>query len=201
MLMAALVLTPAEAQVDQASSSADAPEETAKSPAQHWIDLGNAEMQAEQFANAANAFKNALKEEPGSKEARFGLGTVYIHLEQYREALEVLDPMTKEFPEDYFLKNNVAWLYATAKDHSVRNGAKAVALAQDALLDAPRDYHVWSTLSEAYYVLGDYEKAVRAAEEAIRLAADARATEYNMREYRQQVLKCRKAVQAMSLLE
>jgi len=79
-------------------------------------------------------------------------------MEQYRPALDILEAMTAEFTNDYSLKNNIAWLYATAKDHSIRNSSRAVAYAQEALLINPLDYHIWSTLSEAYYVGTQYDK-------------------------------------------
>ena len=139
--------------------------------------------------------------DPVNKQARFGLGTAYIQLQQYKDALAVLEPMVKEFPKDYFLKNNIAWLYATAKDFSIRNGAKAVQFAQDALLIAPGDFHLWSTLSEGYYISGKYDKALRAAEVALKLSFDSPTGADSVEEYRRQVEKNRKAAQAMSVLE
>lgn len=150
---------------------------------------------------AVGMFNDVLQRDPVNQRARFGLGTVYIQMQKYKEALAVLEPMVKEFPEDYFLKNNIAWLYATAKDVTVRNGAKAVQYAQDALLIAPGDFHVWSTLSEGYYISGQYDKALRAAEEALKLSLDSPTGAEGSEEYRRQVEKNRKAAQAMSVLE
>lgn len=157
-----------------------------------------------QFGDAAAAielFNQVLAKEPGDRRARFGLGTTYIQMDKYREALAVLEPMSQETPGDYFLKNNIAWLYATAKDHAIRDGAKAIRLAQEALLVAPTDFHVWSTLAEGYYVAGQYDKALRAAEEGLRIGVQIQGPGAVTEEYRRQVDKCRKAVQAMSVLE
>lgn len=153
------------------------------------------------LSEALAAMKQAVDLDPKDRRARFGLGTVYIQAEQYSDALAVLEPLTVEYPKDYFLRNNIAWLYATAKDHRVRDGAKAIRMAQEALLLAPNDYHVWSTLSEGYYVAGQYDRALRAAEEALRIAQQAAASAGNIIEYRRQIDKSRKAVQAMSLVE
>jgi tetratricopeptide (TPR) repeat protein len=150
---------------------------------------------------AIRMFNDVLARDPVNKRARFGLGTAYIQLQQYKNALVVLEPMAREFPEDYVLKNNIAWLYATAKDFSIRNGEKAVQFAQDALLIAPRDFHVWSTLSEGYYISGKYDKALRAAEEALKLSFDSPTGADSAEEYRRQVEKNRKAAQAMSVLK
>jgi len=153
------------------------------------------------LAEAIAAMRQALDLDPKDRRARFGLGTVYIQAEQYSNALAVLEPLTVEYPKDYFLRNNIAWLYATAKDHRVRDGAKAIRMAQEALLLAPNDYHVWSTLAEGYYVAGQYDRALRAAEEALRIGQQSGATAGNIIEYRRQIDKSHRAVQAMSLVE
>lgn len=165
------------------------------------IDKAFFRIQSGGIQEAVEMFHAVLKKDPANKRARFGLGTAYIQLQNYREALAVLEPMADEFPEDYFLKNNIAWLYATAKDHSIRNGAKAVRYAQEALLIAPKDQHVWSTLSEGYYISGQYDKALRAAEEALKLGMESAAGAEGVEEYRRQVEKNRRASQAMSVLE
>ena len=69
--------------------------------------------------------------------------------------------LVEDYPEDYQTLNNLAWVYATSKDSAHRDAEKAIDLAQQALVLAPYDHHVWSTLSEAYYVAGEYEKANR----------------------------------------
>ena len=65
----------------------------------------------------------------------------------------------------------------------------------------PVDYHVWSTLAEAYYMSTQYDKALRAASEAMRLAQQRGASAADVGEYRAQVDKCTKAAAAMSIIE
>ena len=158
------------------------------------IDDGNSEK-------AIRLFQEILAKDPKNKRARFGLSAMYIKLEDYKKALEILEVMTVEFPDDYSLKNNIAWLYATAKDHSIRNASKAITYAQEALMGNPIDYHVWSTLSEAYYMSTQYDKALRAAGEALRLAQQREASKADIGEYKAQMDKCTKAAAAMSIIE
>ena len=147
-------------------------------------------------------FNKVLKQDSSNKRARFGLGTAYIQMQMYKEALAILEPMAKEFPKDYFLKNNIAWLYATSQDITIRNGAKAVQYAQEALMIAPGDFHVWSTLSEAYYISGRYDKALRDAEEAVKISSETATADISGAvECRRQVEKNRQAVRVMSVLE
>jgi tetratricopeptide (TPR) repeat protein len=171
------------------------------SPYDDQVEAASKMVRGGQTEEGMKSLLEVLAKEPKHRRARFELGTAYIQLERYREALDLIEPMIVEFPKDYFLKNNLSWLYATAKDPAIRDGAKAVRLAQDALFIAPGDFHVWSTLSEAYYISGDYTKAQRAAEEALRLATQSGMSGRALEEYRRQVTKSEKAAQATSVME
>ncbi len=168
---------------------------------EYWLDQGYKKLQAGQLSASMDSFKRALELDGTNKKARFGMGTVYIQKHEYRKALVLLNAMAEEHPKDYSLKNNIAWLYATAEDNSVRDGVKAIAIAQDALMLAPNDYHVWSTLAEAYYVSGKYDRALRSSEEALRMARVQRAGVKDLRDYQKQIEKSKKASEAMSLME
>ena len=138
---------------------------------------------------------------PNNRRGRFGLSTTLIQTNKYREALAILEAMVKEYPNDYVLKNNIAWVYATARDLSIRNGPRAIQLAQDALLLSPLDCHVWSTLAEAYFISGRYDKALRDAEQALRLGRETNADAKLIEQYQIQVERCRKAAESSSILE
>ena len=196
--------TPAPAELGMATNAVSASnvvESAATDEINKQLDKAYQRMDFGSIQEAMGMFNEILQKDPVNKRARFGIGTAYIQLQKYKEALAVLEPMVKEFPTDYFLMNNIAWLYATAKDVTIRNGAKAVRYAQEALLIAPTDYHVWSTLSEGYYISGRYDKALRAAEEALKLSTASSTGAQESEEYQRQVNKNRKAVQAMTVLE
>ena len=165
------------------------------------VDEGLATLGRGLTEEALVIFQQVLRSDPKNKRARFGVGTGYIQQNKYQEAIAVLEPMTEEFPDDFLVKNNVAWLYATARDPTVRNGEKAIRYAQEALLISPNSYQVWNTLSESYYITGEYEKAQRAAEEALRLATQVNAPLSSIADYRRQAEKSARAAKAMSLLD
>jgi predicted Zn-dependent protease len=146
-------------------------------------------------------FEALLGEQPADKATRLGLGSACIETADYARAEKLYQELLAEFPSDYPILNNLAWLYATARDPKFRDGVRSAQLAQQALLLAPGDYHVWSTLAEAYYVQGLYERAERAAREALTLANRFQATEKVRLEYVQQVDRCKRAAQAMKILE
>lgn len=146
-------------------------------------------------------FESLLKENPTDKACRLGYGSALIESGRYQPAEKIYEELLAEYPSEYPILNNLAWLYATASDGKFRDGRRAAELAQRALLLAPGDYHVWSTLAEAYYVQGEYERAERAAREAHTLAVRFQAPEKVRLEYVQQVDRCKRAAQALQILE
>ena len=165
------------------------------------IETGNHLQNVRRFHEAEDYYRRALARNPHSKPARLGLGNVLIETGRHREALELLQSLLKEYPDDAALKNNIAWLMATTPDVTIKDGRRALDLAQQALMSAPRDYHVWSTLAEAHFVCGEYEEALEAAEQALSLAIEKRAPTAELNFYRKQVRKCRTAVEVFSLVE
>ena len=61
-------------------------------------------------------------------------------------------------------QNDLAWLLATCPDNSVRNGQKAVELAQQAVqLSNGRSPEILDTLAAAYAEAGRFHEAVETA--------------------------------------
>ena len=145
---------------------------------------------------AVDAYERILKIEPAHHQARYLVSHIYIQAKEYRKAETLLLALIEERPEDYTLLNNLAWVYATAEDPSIRNGQKAVRFAQEAMVLAPNDHHVWSTLSEAHYMSGEYEKAYRDIEHMARLATryGKDITEESIKDYNEQIQKCKRAM-------
>lgn len=154
-----------------------------------------------QVKTAVPLFKQILRQDKRHRRALFGLGTCFVELRKYRDAEIVFKRMLEEYPDAFEALNNLAWMYATASDPAIRDGNKAVAYAQQAVLLSPNTLEIWNTLSEAYYVSGQYEKAQRAAEEAVRLSLASGAPKRIVENYRWQAEKCARAAQAMSLVE
>ena len=167
------------------------------------LDVAQSYMNEKDYESAINAYERVLKVDPENQQARYIVAHVYINGKQYAKAEKTLTKLAKENPEDFKLLNNLAWLYATAEDPAFRDGKKAVELAQQAMVLAPDDYHVWSTLSEAYYVVGDYEKSYRAithmASLAARYATDM--TEESVNEYNEQIRKCKRAMDTLEAMK
>jgi tetratricopeptide (TPR) repeat protein len=159
------------------------------------LQVASAYLVEEDNEAAISVYERIIEIDPLNKEARYILGHVYIQAKQYAQAENTLLMMIEENPDEFQLKNNLAWLYATAEDPAFRNGNMAIQLAQEAMAIAPYDHHVWSTLSEAYYVTGQYEKAYRAIEHMKMLAIrfGKNITPEMVEEYTVQIQKCQRA--------
>jgi hypothetical protein len=74
-------------------------------------------------------------------------------------------------PQDPHSRNNLAWILATSSDARVRDGAKAVDLAQQAVaLSGGREAQFVRTLAAAYAEIGRFADAIAAAQQAAALA-------------------------------
>ncbi len=146
-------------------------------------------------------YERVIELDPANDFARFNMGTALIQLGRYREALEVLYAVMERNPNNYMVRNNIGWIYATADDIAVRDGTRALSHARYALMLAPSDYHVWNTLSQAYFVSARYERALRSAEIAVQIATNQGEPPERMRSVNEQLRKCRQAVATMSIIE
>ena len=156
-----------------------------------------------EFDSSINAYERILAIDPDNIQARYVLGHIYIRAKRYDKAEAALTALVKENPDDYQLWNNLGWLYATAEDPAIRDGKKAVFHAQEAMTLAPNNHNVWSTLSEAYYVAGQYEKAYRAITHMAALAAryGQGITREMVESYNKQIRKCKRAMETAKIFK
>jgi len=160
-----------------------------------YLEDGNSEA-------AVLVYDRVLKLEPEEFEIYDVIAAIYIGAHKYAEAEKILLNQIETNPEAFRPKNNLAWLYATATDPAFRDGREAVRLAQEAMVAEPNSHHVWSTLAEAYYVTGDYEKAYRAIRHMATLAIkqNVSITQEAVDEYNAQIRKCKRALDTQKIL-
>ena len=163
---------------------------------QFLLDVAQSYIAEKNFDSAINAYERILMVDPSHKQTRYIVAHIYINAKQYKKAEAALLELIEESQEDFQLWNNLAWLYATAEDPAIRNGKKAVSCAHEAMTLAPNDHHVWSTLSEAYYVSGEYEKSYRAINHMAKLAAlyAKDLSKEAVDDYNEQIRKCKRAM-------
>jgi tetratricopeptide (TPR) repeat protein len=115
--------------------------------------------------------ERALALDPEYTTAHANLGEAYASKGDRVHAAQQFARAVDVSPDNPFLLNRLAWLLATSPEDDVRNGPKAVELAQRAVsLTSRLDLMSLETLSAAYAEAGRFEEAVSAGREALALA-------------------------------
>ena len=136
--------------------------------------LGNALLQNGQVDEAIAHLQKTLAIEPGYAIARNRLGYALLQKGQVEEAIVQLQKALAIQPGFLDAQRNlaeIAWRLATRPDPSVRNGVKAVELAQQTdQLSGGKNPVMAGTLAAAYAESGRFPEAVAAAQRAFQLA-------------------------------
>ena len=115
--------------------------------------------------------KRALELDPDYTSAHANLAEAYGASGKRALAAEQFALALNATPDKPFLLNRLAWLLATSPEESVRNGRRAVELAERAVsLTQRRDIMSLETLSAAYAEVGRFEDALTTGREALALA-------------------------------
>ena len=107
-----------------------------------------------------------LTTEPDNPVLHFLLANIYFEREDYGRAESSYLSVLRLSPDNAEALNNLAWLYATAKNISLRNPTEALRLAQKAA-DLDPNPHILDTLAESYFVNGDYRQALEVMDQAL----------------------------------
>lgn len=138
--------------------------------------LGRVLAQRGEFPEAADEYRRAVETAPENSEAWFGAAMATLLAEDEAGALEILEAALQAIPTDTNLTHALARLLAAASSPSVRDGQRAVALAEGVFRSRPSLDHA-ETLAMAYAEVGDFEQAVRWQSEVLaraRRAGDSR---------------------------
>ena len=120
------------------------------------------------------AIQREIEASPNNPELYTELGNIYYTAENWSGARDAWEKSLALKPDNAFVLNNLAWLYATCDEKRLRDPYRAVALAKLAVsLDASP--HVLDTLAESFYVSGMPREAVEAGRQALELARNKRA--------------------------
>lgn len=118
--------------------------------------------------------QRVLEIEPGNAEARNLLGLVFLQQGETGAALREWEKTIEFDPDNGNACSNLAWVYATNPDASIRNGTLAVKLAREAVVIAGgRNALVLRTLAAALAEAGQFDEAISTAETArVRASAE-----------------------------
>jgi protein O-mannosyl-transferase len=133
--------------------------------------LAKALLQKGQVADALIHYRKLLELQPDNIEVHNMVGTVLIQQGRIREGVEEWQKVLAIQPDNGNAMSNLAWVLATSPDESLRDGTKAVQLAEQALrISGGRIPIILRTLAAAYAESGRFSEAIQTAQQGIELA-------------------------------
>jgi tetratricopeptide (TPR) repeat protein len=143
--------------------------------------LGNAFIKKGRLDEAIGHYQKALEIDPAYAEAHGNLGSAFLKQGQVEEAIAHYKKALGMKPLNVGFQNSLALVLATCPTDSLRNGFRAVELAEKAnQLSGGCQPLFLRTLAAAYAEAGRFPEAVEAAQKALALAksqGNARLTE------------------------
>ncbi len=134
--------------------------------------LAKALLRKGQVAEAMVQYRKFLEIQPGNVEARNTLGTALIQEGHVTEAIAQWQEALAIQPNNGNAASNLAWVFATCPEDSIRNGPRAVELAERAMgLSGGKIPTVFRVEAAAYAEAGRFADAVQAAQRGAELAA------------------------------
>jgi tetratricopeptide (TPR) repeat protein len=133
--------------------------------------LAKALLQKGQVDEAVVHYRRLLELQPHNMEAHNILGTVLIQQGRIREGVEEWQKVLTIQPDNGNAMNNLAWVFATSPDQSLRDGGQAVQLAEEAQrIAGGRIPMIFRILAAAYAENGRFSQAIETAQRGTELA-------------------------------
>jgi tetratricopeptide (TPR) repeat protein len=135
--------------------------------------LGNVLQQQGKTKDAIAQYEKALAQSPKQADVHFRLGMAMESEGKLADAVAHYQKAVELEPRDILATNNLAWLLATCPEAALRQGKKAVELAERMVTMAGDEQPgLLDTLAAAYAEVGRYADAVETARQAVRLAKE-----------------------------
>ena len=139
---------------------------------QAWVysSMGAALLEIGRVNESLASLQKAIELDPKSSDAHYNLGNTFLQMGRAKDAVVHYQRALDLAPDDTETMNNLAWTLATSPDTLVRDGAKAVQVAERAdSLTRNASPIISATLAAAYAEAGRFPDAVRTAQRAIQL--------------------------------
>jgi protein O-mannosyl-transferase len=141
---------------------------------------------------AAENYLDVVSYSPTDVDAQFNLAVALAHLGRMAESVQHLEIAVQYAPERTDALNNLAWTLATTADATVRDGTRAVQLAERACELTHYKITIYvGVLAAAYAEAGQFEDAMATAQKAIALAE--KSGEQNLLQKNQELLELYRA--------
>ncbi len=139
--------------------------------AEAYYNRGNVLYAKGRIDEAITDFEKTLQLQPNHADAHTGLGNALLRRGALKEAIVHYNEAMALAPQDPHCHSNLSWVLATSSDASIRDGAKAVELARQAVsLSGGREPVFFRTLAAAYAETGRFSEAITTTKQAIMTA-------------------------------
>ena len=133
--------------------------------------LAKALLQKGRGTDALIHYRKLLELQPDNMEVHNIVGTVLVQQGRVEEGVEEWQKVLSVEPDNGNAMSNLAWVFATSPDQSIRNGAEAIQLAEQAVrISGGRIPILLRTLAAAYAENGRFSDAIQTAQRGIELA-------------------------------
>ena len=139
--------------------------------AEAYYNRGNVLYAKGKTDEAIADFEKALQMQPSHADAHTGLGNALLRKGALKEAIAHYSQALALAPNDPHSRSNLAWVLATSSDASIRDGAKAVELARQAIsLSGGKEPLFFRSLAAAYAETGRFSDAIAVIQQAVAIA-------------------------------
>ncbi len=137
------------------------------------LGLADALRRSGRLEASLSEYDRLLRIDPAASRARFGYTAALIRLNRYQEAGDRVAEAMDLYPNELSFARMAARLFAAAPDNRVRDGRRALEIAQTLLSRQPRTIELAETMAMASAEMGQYSAAVLSQREAIEAAERA----------------------------
>jgi cytochrome c-type biogenesis protein CcmH/NrfG len=131
-------------------------------------------MRNGRVAESISHSQEAVRIRPNNADAQNNLGLALLQSGDERDAALHFELSLRADATNLNARVNLAWILATSADQSVRNGARAVELAESVARGSGRDNPiVLRTLAASFAEAGRFAEAIETADNALQLARSA----------------------------
>ena len=158
--------------------------------ASHYYDRGIAWYRKGDGKKAIEDFDKVIILDRRSSSAYVYRGLCRMEGGDYQRALFDYKKALELNPKDASIHNNLAWLYATAKDEKFQDKLKALEHAVKAVeFSNDKNAEILDTLARVYFINGKINEATETEKKALKLEPNNERFKENLKEYEKAMIK------------